>query len=259
MLRLSDLRLRAIAAGTRASARAWRWLFDWRGSNVLHFVDRKRSSDERVCVEDRAASSRYGGPTRRTKRTKYPPVDLKSRDVVIVLHQTGFERTARRWKETAHRVTCHRLVDPTGRAFMVHPITTRLVAANRLDRAPWHAISVEVAGNFEREDGSGKYWKPEKFGRGRASDAQIHGARLEVARIIREVQEAGASVAMIAPHRISGQNAAGKPNRQACPGSRVWLEVGEWCADLFGLATPPEGWECGGAPIPESWRPSPKK
>lgn len=202
-------------------------------------------------VEDRAKSTTYRN--KRRKRDRWPPVDLSARRVVIVLHQTGVQRSAARWRETMHRVTCHRGIGPDGARYRVHPLNTRLVAANRLDRAPFHAISIEIAGNFEGIDGSGKWWAPDRMGRGRASPAQIAGARQAVRDICREVSQAGGRVEAIAPHRIAGRDANGWPNRTLCPGSRVWSEVGEWASAVLGLGVPGPGVCLGGAPIPREW------
>lgn len=187
----------------------------------------------------------------KAKRTLYPRADLSRREVVIVLHQTGVERaeTSSRW----HHVTAHYVVTPGGRVLRLHPIDVRLVAANRLDRAPYHAISIEFAGNFEGVDGSGRWFAGDRMGRGRASEAQVAAGRWLCRRICRDVAAKGSSVAAIAPHRISGRDSAGRPNRQLCPGSRVWSEVAERVCAADGVPVPAPGVTVGGAPIPDEW------
>lgn len=209
------------------------------------------ASFEIVDVEHRAASATYGNG--KNKRRRYPLVDLSNRRVLIGLHQVGVERSESRWRQTMHRVTAHRGIGPTGVRYRIHPLTTRLVATNRLDRDPWACIAVEFAGNFEGLDGSGRWYKPERFGHGRASDAQLSAGRAEVRSITREVQLVGGRVEGIVPHIIAGRDRYGRPNRQICPGSRVWSEVGEWAGAELGLAVPGPGFEVGGLEIPAGW------
>lgn len=203
----------------------------------------------RLDLEAAAAKATYKSGKR--KRDRYPRVDLRRRRIVIVLHQTGVERasSSSRW----HLVTAHRTIKPNGTICRLHPIVTRLVAANRVDRPPYHALSIEVGGNFEGIDGSGRWSSPETMGRGRSSDWQIRATRQCVLDLIDEVHVAGGTVEAIIPHRITGRNEHGVPNRQICCGSRVWSEGGEWCADRYGLAVPAPGFALGGLAIPEQW------
>jgi N-acetylmuramoyl-L-alanine amidase len=206
-----------------------------------------------IDIEARAATVTYAH-NGKLKRDRYPRVKLKTRRVVIVLHQTGVERSEARCDERAHLVTCHRLIGPTGRRYRVHPLDVRLVAANRLDRAPWHAINIEVAGNFEGEDGSGVWWNPARYGRGRAGVAQIRALREEIVEITREVRQTyAAEVTAIVPHRVSGIDERGRPNRPIDCGSRLWAEGGEWAGAMLGLQIPAVGWKIGGEPVPETW------
>ena len=188
----------------------------------------------------------------KVKRSLFPRVDLTRREVVICLHQTGVERRddSSRW----HLVTAHYVITPHGRICHLHPIDVRLIAANRLDRAPYHAISIEFAGNFEGVDGAGDWWAPSQMGRGRATEAQLHAGRWLVRRIARDVAGKRATVAAIVPHRISGRDTAGRPNRPLCPGSRVWGEVAERVCAADGIPIPRPGVEVGGSPVPETWR-----
>jgi hypothetical protein len=185
------------------------------------------------------------------KRTKYPPVDLRKRRVLIGLHQTGVNRTEGR--VAAPKITAHRVIGPSGVRYRVHPLTTQLDAIDRLNRAPWQTINIEVSGNFERIDGKGNWYKPELLGRGRASAEQIESARQDVAAIIAEVTELGGRVEAIVPHCVSGADDRGIPNRHACPGSWVWSQVGEWAAMRYGLAVPGPGVTFGGVPIDDRW------
>ncbi len=220
--------------------------------NEREDADRVLADFEVVDLEHRAAAATYG-PDGPNKRTRYRRVRLSSRRVVISLHQTGVDRTEGRWRKSAHRVTCHRFVGPTGARYRVHPLSTRLVATNRFDRAPWHCIAIELGGNFERIGGTGTWYKPDRFGFGRATDAQLDAAFVEVQHICQEVADLGGVVEGIVPHVIAGRDRRGRPNRQACPGSRQWAEVGERAGAELGLAVPAPGFALGGEPVPEEW------
>lgn len=201
-------------------------------------------------LEYLAADARYRNG--KIKRTRYPRVDLAARKVVIVLHQTGVQRddASKRWPLT----TCHRLITPAGRRCKIHPLDVRLVAANRFDRAPWHGITIEVAGNFEGDDGTGNWYRPDMFGAGRASDTQVAAVRAEVRAIADEVASMGAVVHAVAPHRVSGVSRTGRPNRPLCCGSRLWSLAGEPAAAELGARVPGPNWSLRGMTIPDSWR-----
>lgn len=200
-------------------------------------------------LEEQARLAKYDDG--RYKRTAYKPVDLKGRVVVIGLHQTGAERpeSSKRW----HLITAHRAIGPTGVRYRLHPLRTRLVAINRFDRAPYHAVSIEVGGNFEGTDGTGDWYMPAKLGRGRAGEAQLSACVQECHAIMGEVAALGGKVVAVVPHRISGRDRRGKPNRPLCPGSRVWSEAGERFASQAQILTPADGFALGGTPIPNGW------
>lgn len=205
-----------------------------------------------IDLERAAAAETY--PNGKTKRTRWRPVDLSTRVVLIGLHQAGVERGEQRWMDTVHRVTCHRAIGPSGNRYRVHPLDRRLVAINRLDRRPFHTISIEVLGNFEGVDGGRPdWWKPEVMGRGYPDEAQISALRQEILAVEAEVRDMGGRLSGIVPHRVSGRNRRGKPNRPICPGSRVWSAGGEWAAAELGVPVPAPGQTFGGLPIPESW------
>jgi len=250
------LDLARLAALFRPSDASGAW-GDWGGAEPGAARERKEAEEaiasfEVVNLEDRAAVVRYGR-NGKNKRTRYAPADLSKRRVVIALHQPGVERTEARWRQTAHRVTAQRFIGPTGVRYMLHPLTTQLIATNRFNRSPWHCINFEVAGNFEGVDGSGRWWNPERMGKGRASEAQLAATRAEIRSVIDEVRMLGGEVEAIVPHIIAGRNSAGRPNRQICPGSRVWSEAGEWAGAELGLKVPAAGFRLGGLPVPESW------
>lgn len=207
-------------------------------ASLVRYPDRKHKTTGKVI--------RVGA----VKRTKYAPVDLSKRRILIGLHQTGVNRSEANVR--AAKITAHRVIGPTGVRYRVHPITVRLDAINRFNRDPWQTVNIEISGNFERVDGKGNWYKPDILGRGRMSEAQVLACRQEIAAIVDEVEALGFEVEGIVPHCVAGQE-DGKPNRHACPGSRAWSECGEWAAQEFGLAVPAPGWSIGGVPIDPDW------
>lgn len=215
-----------------------------------------------VDLEARAATARYRGPRDpktgkrlpgKLKRTRYPRVDLKTRRVVIGLHQAGVERSEARWLQSAGAVTCHRAIGPAGNRYRVHPLDRRLICTNRVDRAPWHCIGIETLGNFKGTP-DGRWYKPEIFGRGQLGAAQLTALQQEIVAIIDEVaRDYGAEVMGILPHRTTGQDSRGRPNRQICCGYEVWSGAGEWAGAELGLRVPSSTWKAGGLTIPEQW------
>jgi hypothetical protein len=193
-----------------------------------------------------------GASKGKRKRDLYRRADLAMRETVICLHQTGVNRAD---ASSRHKlITAHFVVTPLGRILWLYDLDVRLIAANRLDREPYHAISIEFVGNFEGVDGDGRWFAGDKFGRGRPTDAQLASGRWLVRHLLREVARKGSSVAAIVPHRIAGRDSHGRPNRQLCPGSRIWQGVGEAVAATDGVRVPAPDAAVGGAPIPDSWR-----
>jgi hypothetical protein len=229
-----------VSPGLCASERAW-------GDRSLAL---STAPPKVVDLVDEAARARYADGT--VKRTAYPRVELHRRRLVIGLHQMGVEVPST-WPSFS-RVSAHYVVLPDGSIVWLHPHDVRLRCTNRVDRAPWHCIGIEFAGNFEGIDGNGRWAGPPRNGQGRASDAQIASGRWLVQEIVRHVGRAGATVEGILPHRTTGRDKRGGPNRQICPGSRVWGEVGEWAGAELGLAIPGDTWALGGLPVPAEWR-----
>jgi len=206
----------------------------------------------RINLEAKAATVK--DDSGKVKRTRYPAVDLSRRIVLIGLHQAGVERGEGRWLQTAHRVTCHRAIGPSGNRYRVHPLDRRLTCTNRLDRDPYHCVGIEVLANLEGVEGDGNWYKPASFGYGRFGAAQQAALRQEIAAICEEVAgEHGGVVVGIAPHRVVGVGKNGKPNRQICCGSAIWSRGGEWAGAELGLRVPGPEWSKGGLPIPREW------
>lgn len=216
-----------------------------------------------VDLEQVCATVRYerGSLKGKVKRTLYPRVRLAARRVVVMVHQSGVERPeyAQDGKSPHPRrkhMTGHRAIGPQGVRYRLHPLDVRLVAGNRMDRDPWHALHIELVGNFEGVDGSRRWAFGATNGRGRASDAQLHALQAEIASLVDEVPRvaAGARVVAVVPHRITGRDKHGKPNREIDPGSRGW-RAAEQVAAALRLETPAPGFALGGLPIPDEWRP----
>ena len=122
-----------------------------------------------VDVSDRAARATYSNG--KNKRNRFRRVNLKQRKVILMLHQMGVQRspTSSRWP----LVTAHRVIGPNGTRYRLHPLDRRLVAGNRADRAPYHAVHIEFAGNLEGHPGAGNWWRPDIYGRGKLTKSQI--------------------------------------------------------------------------------------
>ena len=223
-------------------------------SNDLEAPEKPGTAPEAYPVVDLEASA--AGVEYRSgkiKRTRYAPVDLSKRTVLIGLHQAGVERGEARWLKSAHRVTCHRAIGPAGNRYRVHPLDRRLVCTNRLDRAPYHCIGIEVLGNFKGTF-HGRWYKPSVFGSGTVGQAQLIALRQEIVAICDEVErDYEAVVVGIAPHRTVGRGSSGRPNRQICCGFEVWSGAGEWAGAELGLRVPGPDWAKGGLPIPSEW------
>ena len=220
-------------------------------------VDREEILEGTRFVDMYEAAKRAKYASGRSKRDRYPRVDLSKRKVVITLHQMGFERRnpSNRW----HLVTAHANVvrdDAAPYVARLHPADVRLVAANALDRSPWHSYNIEIEGNYRRRPGS-DYWNGDRMGRSVLDVEMRNAARAAVVDGIEQVAAAGGEVVAVMPHCVSGRTktSSGKmvPNRQGCPGFEIWREVGEWAARELGLALPGPGFELGGVPVHESW------
>jgi hypothetical protein len=213
-----------------------------------------------VDLRDDAASVRYRPSKRRkalglrgrVKRTRYAPVDLRTRRVVLVVHQTGFI-AGRSIERLAKKITAHEVWNPDGTVYVVHPDNTRLVAANRLDRSPYHAINFETVGNFSGIEGQEQFFRPERLGRSFVTSELAEMMEARLVDRIRGLREIGIDPYMLAPHRIAGRNEHGEPNRQICCGSGIW-SVAERVAAQTGVPVPGDDFELGGLPIPASWR-----
>lgn len=207
-----------------------------------------------VDVTERAATARYRNG--KIKRTRFRRVNLRKRKVLIGLHQAGAKRGEKTTAKKAHKYTCHWLIGPTGVRYRVHPLDVRLVAANRMDRSPYHTINIEVGGNFAGTAGNDNtFWRPDIMGRSYLLPPQLQGIRDCLMDICDEVETEYSAVGVVGvfPHRVAGRDGDGRPNRPLCCGSEIWSEAGEWIAWRRRLQVPAPGADFGGTAIPEKW------
>jgi len=206
--------------------------------------------------EKAANNARYRssvpGRLGRLKVSRYPPVDLARRKIILTIHQAGVERSESRWGQTAWRVSAQRCIGPTGTRYRNFRLNVRLITANRMDRSPYHGIGFEVLGNFEGVAGSGNWYEPERFGYGVLGEVQANALYVELHAVIAELRSIGLEVYMIAPHIIAGVSRSGRPNRQLCCGSAVWA-VAERVAAETQIPIPGPKMKFGGLPLPEDW------
>lgn len=188
----------------------------------------------------------------------------------LVWHQTGF--TWRPWEKrkwsSHHKINAHLCIDTNGNILVLHPFFQKLWTANGFNSS---CVSIEIMGNFEGEQGTGNWYKPEKFGYGRPTEAQITSARALTCVLAnpgmipddapaaflewrRCKSGTSAPLTYVYAHRQSGTR-GGKPTRPLDPGSEVWQKVGQWAVVHYRLSDGGDGFCLPGAlPIPESWK-----
>jgi hypothetical protein len=177
-------------------------------------VDIDRSKPIEVLDWQARAKTAVYSKSKKNKRRRFPPVNLSRREVYLVVHQTAFE-----WRPDNpmfSQVTAQYVALPDARLVQLHPHNCKLVASNWADVRPAFAINLEVAGNFETIDGGGEWFKPERFGRGRATDAQLWVVGEWLRHMKQRAAIEGWKIKGVIPHHVAS---AGKGQ---CPGSRVW-------------------------------------
>ena len=199
-------------------------------------------------MREKAATAKYkNGKLKLTRYRRRKPGTCK----LVTAHQTGVER--RDDSTRFYRVSAHYVITRSGWLIINFDHDVRLASSNALDRSPYQAVNIEVSGNFEGLDGSGRWWRPDLVGKGRATPAQLKTLCWLLDKIAREEP-----IEMVAPHRVSGRKWDKKrrkwiPNRQICPGSRVWQCAEGW-AMRNGILVPDGDDTMGGLPIEEAWR-----
>jgi len=159
-------------------------------------------------------------------------------------HQTAFiwrpylVSKAQKRYTTHHKMNAHILFDVDGMIIIIHNFFYYLWTANAFNP---DCISIEVLGNFEGIQGSGKWYKGDKFGRVRPTREQIIRCRQftiwmldpeqgpaddKLPKPLLEwrlgVREHGNPLKKVNTHRESSGDRAGD-----C-GSELWYHVGEW-------------------------------
>jgi len=221
----------------------------------------ERDSYRVVDVTASAASARYRpskarktlGLRGRVKRTLYKPVDLRHRRVVLVMHQMGVSRSLAQLARRAQLVTAQEVLAPDGTVYVVHPDETRLIAANRFNRDPYHAINFELAGNLSYIEGKNRFYKPDRFGRTVMTPEWETAVSCRLVDRIEGLRAKGIDPFMLAPHRVAGHDRRGNANREACCASAGWA-ICEQVAAITGVPVPGDEYTIGGLPIPEAWR-----
>lgn len=186
-------------------------------------------------------------------------------------HQTAFVwRPYRVSKELGkytghHKINAHALFDTDGTILLLHNFKFYLWTANAFNP---DCISIEVMGNFEGVQGSGRWYKGDKFGRARPTREQLIRCRQftlwlldpeqgppdeELPKPLLEwrqgCREHGNPLKWDNTHRESSGN------RQADCGSELWYHVVEWAFASTKLVQGPRKGK--GMAIPSSWRAKP--
>lgn len=167
----------------------------------------------------------------------------------IWLHQTAaMLMTPGRFK----KVPVQRAVPVLAQAVLLHPIRAYMYGGGKVNR---RAIHYEIACRAAGIEGDGRtVWisrKDKKAGRrwddvvAEATDDQIAIAKLMIAYDIAEVFRQGGKIKYIGSHRQSSKQ------RESDPGQRLWVELGEWAIEEFGLERSREFGN--GRPNPTVW------
>jgi len=197
-----------------------------------------------------------------------------SRLTRIVWHQTAFFwkpylvlKQMRKWS-SHHKINAHVCFDTDGSILLLHAFKYYLWTAHSFNP---DCLSFEIMGNFEGILGSGKWYKGDKFGRGRPAGIQLLRCRQmtlwlrnpelgpeddALPPMLREwrvnCRKYGNPLKYVNPHRM-GTNV-----RNGDCGSEAWYHLGQWAHETV------EGMEVGpirgkGKELPEEWIARPSK
>ena len=202
---------------------------------------------------------------RRRRKGKRKWLDL----VREAWHQTGFTwkpyvelKAAKKWS-SHHKINAHLCFDTDGMILLLHNFIYYLWTANSFNR---DCFSFEVMGNFEGELGTGNWYKPDTFGRGRPTRIQIVRCRQltkwlldpeqgppddELPKMLLEwrlaVRELGYN-----PLKWGNAHRQSTDDRQIDCGSECWYHIVMWSIMTCDAMT--VGPECGdGMKIPTEW------
>lgn len=188
-------------------------------------------------------------------------------------HQTAFTWKPYRWLKanrkwsSHHKINAHICMDTDGAILLLHNFMYYLWTANSFNR---DCISIEIMGNFEGLLGSGNWYKPDKFGRGRPTRIQLVRSR-QLTKWLLDPEQGPADDELPKPLlewrqavRELGFNPLKWDNthRQATNdrpldcGSECWYHVVLWGADkIESLTVGPEAGK--GQEIPDEWSEKP--
>jgi len=188
-------------------------------------------------------------------------------------HQTAFTWKPYRWlKENRkwsshHKINAHACFDTDGSILLLHNFFYYLWTANAFNR---DCFSFEIMGNFEGILGTGNWYKPDKFGRGRPARIQLIRAR-QFTKWLLDPEQGPADDALPKPLlewrqavRELGFNPLkwNNAHRQATSGrvldcgSECWYHVVMWGVAVFeALTVGPERGD--GMTIPPEWKAEP--
>jgi peptidoglycan hydrolase-like protein with peptidoglycan-binding domain len=136
-------------------------------------------------------------------------------------------------------LNAHFAILSDGRILQLHPISAMLWSSNGFNAG---SVAVEFAGNFPNT--AGKWWEGAKFGRDRATPAQLDAGRYLIGYLKRTM-----GLTHVLAHRQSSGT------RENDPGPDVWYNVGQWAIENVGMKDGGPGFKVGtGNPILDSWR-----
>lgn len=184
-----------------------------------------------------------------------------------VWHQTAFfwrpylELKAEKRYSGHHKINAHGCLDTDGSILLLHPLRAYLMTANHFNPV---CLSWEIMGNFEGIFGTGDWYKPGKFGRGRPKRIQLIRAR-QLTLWLLDPEQGPPDDELPAPLlawreecRIHGNplkyvnaHRQGTDNRNLDSGSEPWYHVGQWSAIHTTLEVGPVVGN--GRPLPKAW------
>ena len=190
-----------------------------------------------------------------------------SRLVRFCWHQTAFVwrpylvSKAQKRYTSHHRMNAHMLFDSDGTILIIHNFFYYLWTANAFNP---DCISIEVLGNFEGVQGSGRWYQGDKFGRARPTREQIIRCR-QFTKWLLDPEQGPADDKLPKPllEWREGCRKYGNPlkwanthreatdDRSGDCGSELWYHVGEWGSAKTTLTHGPNKGK--GQTLPPEW------
>jgi len=195
--------------------------------------------------------------------------------VRICLHQTAFTwkpyrelKAANKWS-SHHKINAHLCFDTDGSILLIHNFMYYLWTANSYN--PSVLGSWEIMGNFEGIQGTGNWYKPDKFGRGRPTRLQLLRVRQMLFWILNPEEGPSDDAMPIAlrewrraardlgynPVKWINAHRQSTDDRELDCGSECWYHVGRWAVEaLSGLSLGPVAGK--GLELPAEWEERPE-